>query len=285
MPERDRPSSNPPKMDIDDQRLLRNRAMRQLPPRATPAASGAATNEATSKAPTEAEQYAARTGRMLHELEVREIELAMQNEELRGARADEASALRCYADLFDHAPVGYVTLDHEGRIEMANLLAATMLGGTPAAQVGRAFATCLADDSRPALRAALDAASARPGTAVCEVRLRHDAALTLRLEVRADPSGSNLLMALIDLSALKRSEAAELELRLLQEKERLRSELLSRFSHELRTPLNAINGFAELLLDGKVPLERIEQRQMVQHILDAGQQLLRQVEHVLAMPR
>jgi K+-sensing histidine kinase KdpD len=181
--------------------------------------------------------------------------------------------------------VGYVTLDHEGRIEMANLMAARLLGGTPAAQVGRSLASGVADASRPALRAALEAAAARPGMADCEIQLQHSAELTLRVEVRADPSGDTLLMALIDLSALKRSEAAERELHLLREKERLRSELLSRFSHELRTPLNAINGFAELLLDGKVPLERTEQRQMVQHILDAGQQLLRQVEHVLAMPR
>lgn len=92
-------------------------------------------------------------------------------------------------------------------------------------------------------------------------------------------------MALIDLSALRRSEAAERELHLLREKEHLRSELPARFSQELRTPLNAINGFSELLLDSSAPLEGAEQRQMVRHILDAGQQLLRQVEQVLKLPR
>ena len=139
-------------MDIDDQRLLRDGAVRRLAPhRPTPASNGIR---------SDAEQHAARTGRMLHELEVRELELAMQNEELRGACADEVSALRCYADLFDHAPVGYVTLDREGCIETANLMAATWLGGTPAGQVGRTLASCVADASRPMLRAALDAAAA-----------------------------------------------------------------------------------------------------------------------------
>jgi PAS domain S-box-containing protein len=271
------PPAGTPRMDIDDQRALRDRAVRRMAPRALPAAA--------TGAESEAEQYAARNRRMLHELEVRELELAMQNEELRSARADEASALRCYADLFDHAPVGYITLDHEGRIEIVNLKAAALLGGTPAALSGKPLASCLADASRPALRTTLEAAMAQPGTAACEVTPRHDTALSLRVEVRADPGGNSLLMALIDLSAIKRSEAAELELQLLRERERLRSELLSRFSHELRTPLNAINGFAELLLDGSVPLERAEQRQMVHHILDAGQQLLRQIEHVLDMPR
>jgi PAS domain-containing protein len=164
MPEMGKLPADPPRMDIDEQRSLRDRAVRRLPPHALPAA----TSGSSGGPDSEADQYAARTGRMLHELEVREIELAMQNEELRGARADEAAALRCYADLFDHAPVGYVTLDHEGRIEIANLMAGALLGGTPAALVGKLLASCIADASRPVLRAALEAASAESGTVACE---------------------------------------------------------------------------------------------------------------------
>ncbi|MES2089097.1 MAG: PAS domain-containing sensor histidine kinase, partial [Pseudomonadota bacterium] len=62
-------------------------------------------------------------------------------------------------------------------------------------------------------------------------------------------------------------------------------EFLSRLSHELRTPLNAILGFAQLLdMDQRQPLAQV-QRQQVQWILSAGQQLLRLVEDVLDLSK
>jgi PAS domain-containing protein len=66
--------------------------------------------------------------RLVHELEVHQIELEMQNEELRKAREAESSALEKYSELYDFAPVGYLTLDREGRIREANLASASLLG-------------------------------------------------------------------------------------------------------------------------------------------------------------
>ena len=68
------------------------------------------------------------TRRMLHELQVHQIELELQNEELREAQATlEASQAR-YFDLYDLAPVSYCTLDEKGLILEANLNVATRLG-------------------------------------------------------------------------------------------------------------------------------------------------------------
>jgi len=84
--------------------------------------------------------------RVLHDLQVHQIELELQNEELRQAQdALEASRAR-YFDLYDLAPVGYVTLDENGRILEANLTGATLLGVARGALVGQPFSRFVVGD-------------------------------------------------------------------------------------------------------------------------------------------
>jgi PAS domain S-box-containing protein len=78
--------------------------------------------------PTERNRIDADTHRLLHELEVHQIELRMQNAELHEARDEIELALEKYTDLYDFAPVGYFSLDEQGLILEVNLRGAAMLG-------------------------------------------------------------------------------------------------------------------------------------------------------------
>lgn len=68
------------------------------------------------------------TRQILHELRVHQIQLEMQNEELRRVQLELEITRKKYFDLYDLAPVGYVILDETGIILEANLTAAVMLG-------------------------------------------------------------------------------------------------------------------------------------------------------------
>ena len=82
----------------------------------------------------------------LHELRVHQIELEMQNEELRRAQVELDAARARYFDLYDLAPVSYLTLSEPGLILEANLTAATLLGVPRGALVGQPFTRFIAKE-------------------------------------------------------------------------------------------------------------------------------------------
>ena len=85
----------------------------------------------------EAARSPAETERMLHELRVHQIELEMQNEGLREAQIQLEAGRATYFDLYDLAPVGYLTVSERGLILEANLHAARLLGVARRALVNR----------------------------------------------------------------------------------------------------------------------------------------------------
>ena len=77
--------------------------------------------------------------RLLRELEVHKIELEMQNEELREARVELESALTRYTEMFEFAPIGYVTISLDGALRELNHAAARLLGAARSQLLQRRF--------------------------------------------------------------------------------------------------------------------------------------------------
>jgi len=77
---------------------------------------------------------------LIHELEVHQVELDMQNEELRRSHSEIEQARKKYFDLYDLAPVGYVSLDRNGCIREINLTGALIIGQSRRELIGSRFA-------------------------------------------------------------------------------------------------------------------------------------------------
>ena len=87
--------------------------------------------------------------KLLHELQVHQIELEMQNEELRHANETAETALKKYTILYDFAPMGYFTLDSDGTICELNFTGAEMLGEKRFSLVNSNFKLFVSKDSQP----------------------------------------------------------------------------------------------------------------------------------------
>lgn len=89
---------------------------------------------------------AASAEKLLHELHVHQIELEMQNEHLRLTHLELEESRDRYKDLYELAPIGYLTLNHGGMIDEINLTGSTLLGVARNKLLHHRFAPCVAPD-------------------------------------------------------------------------------------------------------------------------------------------
>jgi len=108
---------------------------------------------------------------VLHELEVHQIELELQNAELQEARNRSELLLEKYTDLYDFAPIGYFSLDEQGRILEVNLTGAALLDVERSYLIGRRLWSFMLPASQPLFLAFLKRTFAETGKQVCEAAL------------------------------------------------------------------------------------------------------------------
>jgi len=90
------------------------------------------------------------TQKLIHELNVHQIELEMQNAELRRVQLELQEARDKYLNLYDFAPTGYFTLDHNSLIVDVNLAGGELLGSEKHRLIGAQFTSSISPDSQDA---------------------------------------------------------------------------------------------------------------------------------------
>ena len=112
------------------------------------------------------------TLKLVHELEVYQIELEQQNAELRRAQEELELSRNTYAELYDFAPVGYFTFNVRGLIREVNLTGAQLLGAERRKLTNKPFSGFIADaDGREVYSDHLKKVLQRQGMQRCEIRL------------------------------------------------------------------------------------------------------------------
>jgi len=225
---------------------------------------------------------------LIHELRTHQIELEMQNEELRRAEQELTVARDRFADLYDFAPVGYLTFNTKGCITDINLTGAGMLGVERARIIDQPMSRWLAAEYRLAFMNHLDTVFSKREKVVVELKLKgsaDQAGLDVQLESTLAPASdgeAHCRSAMFDITAHKQYEAQLTAAKEIAElANQAKSQFLSRMSHEFRTPLNVILGFAQIMDIRTDETLQPGHREDLEQIMKGGRHMLELVSDLL----
>ncbi len=148
--------------------------------------------------------------RLIHELDVHQAELEIQNEELRRTQIELTQSRKQYLDLYDFAPVGYFSLDKDAKITRVNIKGADMLGVPRSHLIDRLFTRhIVVKDRRMFLSYLAELSNNAPGT--CELWVTKADGNSFYASLEGKPvmdraDAARYRITLTDISKLKRSE-------------------------------------------------------------------------------
>jgi PAS domain S-box-containing protein len=198
--------------------------------------------------------------RLLHELEVHQIELEIQNEELRRTQQELQESRNRYTDLFDFAPVGYFVLDHHQLIIAANLMGAGMLGLERGKLLGTRFSRFIDQDSQSIFFHQIQRQSTAPEES-CEIQMRRHSGELFFVQLKSlkvsSEGEARYRVTMTDITKRKQAEEAARGLnesltRSTAELEAANKELKDldfAIAQDLKAGLRQIGGFSRILLD------------------------------------
>ena len=148
---------------------------------------------------------------LIHELHIHQVELEMQNEELRKSQAETERSRKAYQDLWELSPVGYLTVDFAGRVTGVNRAGQRLFGRPENALLNERFATLMTPENPVPVHLMLERAADTGITEKQEVRiLKPDGSANIcLLEIGAlgdEPGRKQIQAVLTDITKQKRAE-------------------------------------------------------------------------------
>jgi PAS domain S-box-containing protein len=193
---------------------------------------------------------------IIHELQVHQIELEMQNEELRRSQIELEESRNRYVDLYDFAPVGYVTVDQNLLVIEANLTGANLLGIERSRLMKNGLFHYIAEDYRHRYYSTVRQSFETKEKQTCQLKImkKNGTEFYAQLEciVVQDAEGNfnQLRIAITDITLTKvaEKEKADLEFRIQQDqKMKAIGTLAGGIAHEFNNALSVITGNIDLL--------------------------------------
>jgi PAS domain-containing protein len=144
--------------------------------------------------------------KLLHELQVHQIELEMQNEELRQANETAEEALRKYTLLYDFAPMGYFTLDSDGSICELNFTGAEILGDKRFSLINSNFKLYVSEPSKSAFNKFFKNVYTSQAKESCELMLGYNGKPLCLVYIEGIVIGDDrkCLLSVVDISGFKK---------------------------------------------------------------------------------
>ena len=175
-----------------------------------------------------AEQAGRTAQELLHELQAQRLALEMQNETLRQTQAALEEARDRYIDLYDVAPLGFLTVDNAGLIAEINLTAAKLLGDARGKWVNQNFAPLVATGDRERWRGFLAHALSHDGKQSCELRLQRSDGTLLDAHLDCVSNSGEAVAPVLRISLTDITESKRLALTMSQ-REHYQRALLDNF--------------------------------------------------------
>lgn len=194
--------------------------------------------------------------RLIYELRVHQIELEMQNEELRRTQLEIQASRNRYSDLYDFAPVGYITISEKGLIQEANLTICSMLGVGRNFLIGKRLSHFIAKDTQDIFYLHCQKLFETKVRQICELQLVKEDGSRFYAQMQSiavqdvDDNFSQLRIAVTDITLIKQAEEekANLQSRLQQaQKMEAIGTLAGGIAHQFNNALSPITGNIDML--------------------------------------
>lgn len=242
---------------------------------------------------------------LVHELALHQIELEMQNEDLRASQAALEASRESYSELYDFAPVGYFSFNENGVILNANLTGARQLGMERRGLIGMPFMMYVAEENVRPFLTHVNAVFKSKGRHRVQLKIKravregkHQTIVPFHAELEsvyfeAGEGERGCRTVLSDIAERKEAEdqiqkiskAAQQKNIALQEVNRARSRFFSFISHELKIPLNSVLGFAQLLSNGSYGALNPKQKKAVTRLTTNAGEMVHLINNILDISR